>query len=131
MKLYAYLLLFVVRETLACNLTASEARQQWKANMEPFEDECIRKTGTKREIIDGFYDHGIMSDDPSWKCFHECVGSKEHIFTSTGSIITENVVKNFACVDAALVKKCFPTSGPDACERAYLAVKCANDNLEK
>ncbi|KAF2902274.1 hypothetical protein ILUMI_03912 [Ignelater luminosus] len=131
MKICAFLLFFALYDSFTCNVTMSDVRKLWRRAVAPVMSECICETGVKQETVDGYYNDGILPDDPAFGCFLRCAGLKLQIFSSTGDVDIQRLVDTFDYVDTALVRKCTSTCRKDACQSAYLLLKCFDNELSK
>lgn len=103
----------------------------WRQPVAAFQTECMCETGVKQEILDEFYKYRQMPDDPCFKCFLKCLGSKIQVYTSTGNLDVKRWSELFAYLTLPLAEKCANIVEPDVCQKAYLLVKCVNDALSE
>ncbi|KAF2892737.1 hypothetical protein ILUMI_13437 [Ignelater luminosus] len=117
---------------LAGNLTLSDIRKSWKGPEAPFMTECVRETHANPQLLVDFFENGILSDDPYFKCLIKCIQIKLNVMSSSGEVDAQAAVSIYPHLSLQLVQKCTKNLvEPDLCHRTYLIAKCVNDALAK
>ncbi|KAF2897016.1 hypothetical protein ILUMI_09159 [Ignelater luminosus] len=106
-----------------------DIRNLWKAAAMPALEHCTSQALVDPRVVEEFFEHGRMPNDPAWKCYLKCVGLELGTLSPTGEINAQKAVEIFKHVDVALVEKCDPKDEPDLCEKTFQALNCGLNEL--
>lgn len=110
----------------------TDIHKLWKKPTAAYQTKCICQTGVQQDVVDEFYEHGRMPNDPCFKCFLSCLAINVQVVTpNTGDVNVERLAENFDHLDFQLVEKCSKFVEPDVCQKVYLVAKCINDEVSK
>ncbi|XP_037939511.1 general odorant-binding protein 69a [Teleopsis dalmanni] len=113
--------------TFGCvKISAIQLSENLKAHVKNLHMQCQKQTGVSDEVLQKLQ-HTIVSEDQTLYCYFHCLLDTVGLIDEENNVQLEklsDIVPEYETIIKTLVEKCGTKHGADACETAYLTVKC-------